>query len=325
MRVASSNSVLGLLPRVLLLALAMWAGSVLAGGFDGKKVLYINSYHLGYGGSDPITQGVEAVLRPEGIDLRVIYMDTKRNPDEAFIEEAAAAAIAEIDAFDPDVVIASDDNASKYVIMPHYRDANLPFVFCGVNWDASVYGFPYTNVTGMVEVALVSEILEHLRKYAKGERVGFIAGDRLSERKNLEHYQRRFQIQFDSVYFAQTFDEWKAAFEALQDEADMVMMTSHVGIEGWDDEAARAFVLETVRVPVGSEHEWEMPLALVGVTKDFEEMGLWAARAALAILDGTSPADIPITANKKGRLYFNVSIAEKLGIPDTPPLATLVE
>jgi hypothetical protein len=222
------------------------------------------------------------------------------------------------------VVIVSDDNASKYLVMPYYKDADLPFIFCGVNWDASVYGFPYKNVTGMIEVALVPEILRHLKRYSRGDRIGFIAGDRLSERKNLDYYQKRFHIQFDKIYFAKTFEEWKQGFQDLQDQTDMIMMTSHAGIEGWDDAAAKAFVDANIRVPVGVEHTWEMPYALVGVAKDFEEMGIWSGSAALKVLDGVAPSKIPVTANKKGHLLFNVSIANKLGIDSVPPLAEVV-
>gem|GEM_PF-5859444 len=25
------------------------------------------------------------------------------------------------------------------------KDSKIPFVFCGINWDASVYGFPCSN------------------------------------------------------------------------------------------------------------------------------------------------------------------------------------
>lgn len=292
-----------------------------ATGYTGKKILYVNSYHPGYPGSDPITEGIRSLLDPLAIEWRVLYMDTKRNSSEAFGRVAAHRVKTVIDEMRPDVVIASDDNASKYLIMPYYRDAELPFVFCGVNWDASVYGFPYRNVTGMVEVALVPEILAHLRRFAKGERIGFIAGDRLSERKNLQNYTGRFDIRFEKVYFATTFEQWKEGFKRLQDEVDMVLMTSHVGIPDWDDEEARSFVERHTRVPVGTEHEWEMPFALVGVLKDFREMGEWSARAALKILDGVSPTRIPITANQRGRLLFNPRIAARLGISELPAKA----
>ncbi len=300
------------------------ACTVLAQNYVDKKILYVNSYHKGYAGSDPITQGIKAVVEKQAVDLKIIYMDTKRNPSEKFIKAAAIKAKAVIEELQPDVIIASDDNASKYLIMPYYKDADLPFVFCGVNWDASVYGFPYKNVTGMIEVALVPEILKHLKKYAKGNRVGFIAGDRLSERKNLEYYIKRFSINFDKIYLAKTFSEWKQSYLRLQDEVDMVMMTSHVGIPDWNDRQAQDFVESHTQIPVGTEHKWEMPFALVGVAKDFAEMGIWSAHAALKILDGVLPSKIPVTANKKGQLLFNVRIASRLGITTVPPLAEIV-
>ncbi|MGB5834913.1 MAG: hypothetical protein WBG92_23410 [Thiohalocapsa sp.] len=307
---------------VLLLATVDLLPTLAADDQD-RHILYVNSYHQGYQGSDPITEGVASILDPIGMSWSVIYMDTKRNPSEAFKQAAAWRVKQEIAALQPAVVITSDDNASKYVIAEYYRDAELPFVFCGVNWDASVYGFPYSNVTGMVEVALVPEILAHLKRYAKGERIGFIAGDRLSERKNHHYYISRFGIQFEKTYFVETFAEWKEAFARLQDEVDMVLMTSHAGIPDWEDEEARRFVEERTKIPAGTEHDWEMPYALVGVLKDFREMGEWSARAALEILDGTPPTQIPITANQRGRLMFNARLAARLGIEELPPMAEI--
>ncbi len=292
--------------------------------YAGKKILYVNSYHVGFEGSDPIADGIQTVLEKTKVDLKVIYMDTKRNSSDEFSRAAALKAKAVIDEFRPDVVIASDDNASKYLIMPYYRDADLPFVFCGVNWNASVYGFPYKNVTGMIEVALVSEILKHLKKYAKGERIGFIAGDTLSERKNLEYYSKRFGINFTKIYLAKTFAEWKQGYLQLQSEVDMVLMTSHVGIPDWNDQEARIFSESHVRIPIGTEHRWSMPFALVGVAKDFNEMGVWSAHAALKILDGVPPSKIPMTANKNGQLLFNMRMASRLGITDVPLLAEIL-
>lgn len=308
----------------MLLGMLLTAHMACAQPYEGKKVLYVNSYHIGYEGSDPITESIKEVLTQYPLELKIIYMDTKRNPSEEFSKTAALQARAAIEEFRPDVVIASDDNAAKYLIMPYYKDADLPFVFCGINWDASVYGFPYKNVTGMIEVALVSEIFRHLKQYAKGDRIGFIAGDTLSERKNLEYYIKRFNIQFSQIYLAKTFDEWKQAYLKLQDEVDMAMMTSHVGIANWDDAQAQAFAEQHVKIPIGTEHRWSIPFALVSVAKDFGEMGDWSARAALKILDGVPPSKIPIAANKKGHLLFNARMAERLGIHSIPSLAEIV-
>lgn len=88
----------------------------LAASLAGKKVLFIDSYHEGYGWSDGITTGIKTGLQDSGVELKVIRMDTKRNTGDAFKKEAALKAKAEIEAFKPDVVIASDDNASKFLI-----------------------------------------------------------------------------------------------------------------------------------------------------------------------------------------------------------------
>lgn len=301
------------------------APAALAQDHAGKKILYIDSYHISYPASHDLRIGLKKILQETEVELRIFEMDTKRNPKETYIEKAALQAKQLIDDFQPDVVIISDDNAAKFLLKPYFKDTELPFVFCGINWDASIYGLPYKNTTGMIEVALVSEIHRHLKKYAKGKRVGFLGGDRLSERKNREYYGRRFNIAFEKTYFAETFSQWKNYFLKLQDEVDMVMLTTHTGILDWDEEQARAFVEKNKTIPVGTEHEWEMPYALIGVTKDFAEMGAWAAHAALSILDGTPPNQIPMSANKKGRLYFNRRLAKKLGITEIPPLAITVE
>ena len=67
-----------------------------------------------------------------------------------------------------------------------------------------------------------------------------------------------------------------------------------------------------------------MPFALVGVAKDFNEMGVWSAHAALKILDGVPPNKIPIAANRKGQLLFNARMADRLGITNIPPLAEIL-
>jgi hypothetical protein len=145
------------------MAMVFSVGSAFGKNYNGKKVLYIDSYHVGYAWSDGVMRGVKTALEGTGVNLKMIAMDTKRNKGDEFKKEAALKAKAEIEAFKPDVVIAADDNASKFLIMPYFKDASLPFVFCGVNWDATGYGFPYSNTTGMVEVTPVPQLIEQLK------------------------------------------------------------------------------------------------------------------------------------------------------------------
>jgi len=79
-------------------------------------------------------------------------MDTKRNKNIDFIKAQALKAKNLIEKVKPDIVLTSDDNAAKFLIVPYFKDSKIPFIFSGVNWTAEKYGFPFKNVTGMIEV-----------------------------------------------------------------------------------------------------------------------------------------------------------------------------
>ena len=246
----------------------------------------------------------------KGKDCR---MDTKRNKTDAQKTAAALEAKAAIEAFEPDVVIASDDNASKYLIAPHYKGGQLPFVFCGVNWDASGYGFPASNVTGMVEVNDVVGLIDQLKQFAQGDRIGFIAGDALINHKEVENYRKTFNLDV-TPYFAKNFEDWKRGFEELQQKVDLLIVYNFAAVDGWDTDAAKAFVQKHTRIPTGTMQQGPMDYALIGFLKVPEEHGEWSARTALRILDGVSPADIPVTRNEKGMLMVNMKIAQAMGM-----------
>lgn len=289
-------------------------------GLQGKKVLFVNSYHQGLASSDDQVEGARQVLAPLGVEMRVIYMDTKRNGESEFAQAAALRARAEILRYKPDLVIASDDSASKYLIAPHFKDAKLPFVFCGVNWDASVYGFPFSNVTGVVEVEPVKSMLKLLRQYAKGSRIGFIGADTLPERRNIEIHRSVLKINYHAGYLVSNFEEFKRRFLELQNEVDLIVTASPIGIEGWDLAAARAFMEANAKVPVGGTVDWVSQYTLLTISGILKEQGTLAGNIALRILRGERPSSIPITENEDGRLFINMAIAKRLGVTFSPTL-----
>lgn len=289
------------------------AGVSMATSYAGKKVLFIDSYHEGYAWSDGITKAVKQSLKGTGVDLKVIRMDTKRNKTVEFKKEAANKAKSVIESYQPDVVIAADDNASKFLIVPHYKGKKLPFVFCGVNWDASGYGFPAKNVTGMVEVAPVSQLLDLLKGYAKGDRVGFLAPDILTAKKDVKNYSKEIGTQM-TPYYAKDFEDYKKGFLKLQGEVDILLLGSDGGLYKEHTAEMKAFVEANTKIPTGSTHDFMADYALVDFAKLAEEQGGWAALTALKILEGASPNSIPVTKNEKGKLIINTRIAKKLGV-----------
>ena len=279
-----------------------------------KKVMLIDSYHEGYEWSDGIITGAKGVLGPKGVELKVVHMDTKRNAGDAFAKAAGLKAKEAVEAYKPDVLIACDDNASKFVVEPFYKNAPLPVVFCGVNWDGSGYGYPYKNATGMLEVALIPQLIENLKGFAKGPRIGFLTSDTETERKEGVWIKKLFKVEFASEQYVKTMAAWKDAFKKMQGEADMLILNSVAGITDWNEAEGAAFALENGKIPSGTAYAWLMPVSMVGLIKVAEEQGEWSAATALKILDGASPASIPIAQNKKASVSLNAKLATKAGI-----------
>jgi ABC-type uncharacterized transport system substrate-binding protein len=288
--------------------------------FTGKKIVWINSYHKGYAWSDGVEEGLHSVLDGTGVELKIITLDTKRNPDVEFGKAAGAQAWSEIQSFKPDVVIASDDNAQKYLVVPFLKGTQTPVIFNGVNWDASSYGFPTTNITGMVEVELPDQLVELLKGYAKGERVGYITIDTETERKVADIYNQRFFGGSMVTYWVKTQEEFKTAFLTAQQEVDILIMGNNAGSDAWDEAGMKQFILANSTVLTGSINDWMAPYSLLTLAKSSQEHGEWSAQAALSILGGTPPSDIPVAENKKGMLIVNLNLADKLGVVFAPSL-----
>lgn len=295
------------------------------------KVLFVDSYHAGYPWSEEITDGVLKTFKiartadghlddaASPVTLRILRMDTKRNTSEEFKARAGREARDAIESWQPDVVICADDNASQYLIVPFYRGSRVPFVFCGVNWDATAFGFPWKNVTGMLEVCEIPALVDELRRHARGSRAGFLGARNETNAKEAESCRTQFGLAFEKVVFVQTFGEWKQAYLELQGQVDLLILAAPSfladGPEAAGDVAeARRFVLENTRIPAGSVQDWIAPYSLICYAKLGSEQGEWAAQAALRILAGTPPRAIPITRNHHAQVYLNMPLSRRLGV-----------
>ncbi len=291
-----------------------------------QKILFVNSYHEGYRWSDDIEKGLTKALRLKSlgggkfhdsgsnIDFKVFRMNTKLRNRKEQIEQAALEAKQLIDSWQPDVVVACDDNAAKSLIQPYFLNSSIPIVFCGVNYDASVYNLPSENSTGMVEVEHIPETIGLLRDYAGGDRIGYIGADDMSNRKSLAFHKNMLGIEYVDGGLVSTIEDWKKEYLRLQKTVDMLVILNPVGIQGWNPEHIDAFLLESTTIPSGAVGDSEIRYSLMGNVKVAEEQGWWAGKTALKILHGTKPSGIPVTRNKESKLFINMSIANRLGI-----------
>ena len=303
--------------------LALVALGVLSNANDAQaaRCLFVSSYHQGYAWSDGVERGLRSVLQGK-CEIKQFDMDTKRRKSEDEKQKMALEAKALIESWQPDVVITADDNAAKYLIKPYFRDHEVPFVFCGVNWTVKEYEFPYTNVTGMIEVAPIRPMLQRAAEIVPGARRAFYIGAHtLTEEKNVKRFQEATESLGMEMEHAlvDTTEQWLAAYRRAQDH-DFVIVGSKAGINDWDSARIQQGVLATVRRLSVTNHGWMMPYTIFGVTKVPEEHGEWAAKSALEILDGTSPQDIRIVANRKRDFWINESILRAAELTLSPRL-----
>jgi ABC-type uncharacterized transport system substrate-binding protein len=100
----------------------------------------------------------------------------------------------------------------------------------------------------------------------------------------------------------------------LQQKTDIVIIDSDGGL--YKDNAAdmKAFVESNTKKPTGASYDFMASYAFITFAKVAQEQGQWSGEAALKILSGTAPSDIPIVKNKEGQLIINVRIAKSLGV-----------
>lgn len=285
---------------------------------EGKKILYVNSYHKGLPWSDGIESGIRDVLNKTGVEYKIHYMDTKRNTEPEFAVNEAIKARERITAFKPDLLITSDDNAFHYLVEKYYKNAALPVVFCGVNWDIGKYGGPYDNTAGMIEVVLYAQSLRTLLPYAGGNRIGFLAEDTVSEYSNAENLKSYTGFDLIETVFVDNFDSWQQRYVQMQEHVDILVISVMGSFIDWKDtrqkQAVIDFVMDNTRIPTVTDHKWMVEFTLMAYGKIAREQGEWSASSALKILKGKPVKEVGVVRNRKGELAINLKLAEKLGI-----------
>lgn len=299
-----------------LAGLILAAHATAAGAAPPARCLYVSSYHAGYEWDDGIQLGLQSTLQNR-CEIRKFYMDGKHNLGEAFARAKALEAKQLVETWKPDIIIAADDNVSRFLIMPYYKNAAIPVVFCGLNWTAEPYGYPYRNATGMIEVGPIGPLLAEVLTVVKYPRRGvFLSADEMTQSKEFamsrELYKRRgITLTHTAV---STLADWQAGFSAAQQNADFIVIGNSAGIKDWDEAVARRYVHEHGRRFTVAYLEWMAPYAMLTMAKIADEQGEWAGKVAVLILNGTPPSKIPVVANRRWNMYVNTLLLDKAGI-----------
>ncbi|MDD2235988.1 MAG: ABC transporter substrate binding protein [Kiritimatiellae bacterium] len=290
-----------------------------------------HSYHPGYAWCRLINQGLSNGWESVPLEVRYHYMDTKRNPTEAWKKQAGEKARKIVDQYQPDVLVLADDDAQLYVGSA-YVDTELPIVFCGVNDDPAKYGYPADNVTGFIERPPLIEALAFLRRFGLVNRLAFLSNDDNTSRGAMT-YARNIYIGESIVEWrlVSTFDAWKKVVEEYNATMDAVLLytyhtlTDEAGRHVTPEEVMR-WTREHVKIPLLTFFEFGVPDgAPLGVVESGEEFGERSADYVLRILSGVSPADLPISRNTNFRYMVNTTALKRLNMACPPSVCSEAE
>ncbi|MFH1420201.1 MAG: ABC transporter substrate binding protein [Planctomycetota bacterium] len=301
---------------------------------DSGNVLLVHSYHREYEWVAGISRGVQRALENTDVELETYYMDTKRRTEAAWKQESGQSALKTVETWQPDVVIAVDDNAQQYFAR-HLIGKNKPkVVFCGVNAEAADYGYPAANATGILERPHYRETLALLSKIKPDVRRIAVITDNSPTSAGALKYMRAQEIALDVVAWETpgTFKEWQQQIQAAQDRADAIVTYMYHTVAQEDTKQSMtpsevmAWSVANSRIPLVGMFSFAVDDGMLcGAVESAVEHGVEAGRITQQILAGVPPSEIPIVTATQGQTMLNLDTARKLGIVVPPSVIESVD
>jgi ABC-type uncharacterized transport system substrate-binding protein len=292
------------------------------------KVLVVMSYEEDFPWCREIKEGIDFVLA-DSCEITYFYMNTKS--DLAGGPKKAEEAWSVYQEFQPDGVITADDNAQSMFVVPYLKDkVKIPVMFCAVNAEPEKYGYPASNVSGILEryhidasIAFAKQLMPSIRT------VGYITKDSPTGRAVSEQVKKESETYLaKSVDFKlpQTMKEATDMTKALREQCDLLLLTA---LEGIPDEAGMPLTQKQV-IPVlvkifgkptisTSPHLLKYGV-LCAVVQRGQEHGGTAAKMLLNAMKGKPVSNIPITRNREGKRIINATAIKALEIKPRPEI-----
>jgi ABC-type uncharacterized transport system substrate-binding protein len=290
------------------------------------KVLVVMSYDETYPWVQEIKESIDSTLKST-CEIRYFYMNMKS--DIAGGEQKAKEAYALYQEFKPDGVIAADDEAQSLFVLPYLKDkVKTPVMFCGANATAEKYGYPASNVSGILErlhisegIALAQQLVPSIKTVGYMVRDGAVAKV-ISEQ--VESEKDTYSAKTVAFKMLKTKKEAIAVAEELSKQCDLLYFVALQGIadengKALTDKEATKIVLKAFGKPTITSGDYDVKYgALCGLRHTGTEQGETSANMLLKAMQGTPVSQIPITRNKHGKAMINVKVMKALEIKPDP-------
>lgn len=322
------------LSRILLLfTLFLLVPTAVVHAAEKCRVMVVMSYEDDFPWVKEQKEGVDSVLA-ERCEMKYVYLDTKRH--FAAGPEKARQAFELYQSFKPHGVIAADDDAQSMFVVPYLKDkVSTPVMFCGVNAEPEKYGYPASNVSGILERLHIAESIALARQLVPSiKSIGFMM--KQSPVANFVKEQVRqeagsYPVKVLGFKMPSTLREALEMAAEYRQSADLLLIEA---LEGLTDDkgnplkdrevmpqVARAFGKATI----GTNDYAVRYAVLTAVVKTGQEQGATAARMLQQAMEGTPVARIPIVRNHMGKRMINVSVMQELKLNPKPVVLRGVE
>ncbi len=276
------------------------------------SIVYLNSYHPGYEWTDRCLDIFKKKLNANA-NIHVFYMDTKVHHSQAKFKQVTKQALAFIKNAQPHLIVAAEDNASKLLIEPYFKNAEIPVVFMGVNVDASIYGYPYANATGIVEMDGILNLAHAIRPMELKKEVGMIFSKTVTGTKVMNFINGKHPKFFETRQVSDA-QQWFDLMTEFNTSKDYIALDTISGIQGLDHKTALNFIKHNINTPIISASSTSRHLAHVGYITSPEEQGIWTARAVDNILQGKAITDIPLHISAQYSMYINQTLLDEMSL-----------
>ncbi len=290
------------------------------------KVLAVMSYEETYPWGREVRQGIDSAFK-DICEIRYFYMNMKS--DITGGEQKAKEAFALYQEFNPDGVIASDDEAQSLFVVPYLKDkVKTPVMFCGVNAKAEKYGYPASNVSGILErlhiaesIALAQQLVPSIKTVGYMVKYGSVAKV-ISDQ--VESESDTYSAKSVAFNMPKTQKEATEMAEEFRKKCDLLYFVALQGIADENgrpltDKEAVKVVLKVFGKATITSGDYDVRYgALCGLRHTGTEQGGTAAEMLLKAMQGTPVSQIPITRNHQGKRMINVTVLKELGIKPRP-------
>ena len=285
-------------------------------------ILVVMSYEQNNPWCQEIKEGIDSVLSSR-CDIKYFHMDTKINFKGGIHKAKEAYELYK--RFQPDGVIAADDNAQSMFVLPYLKDkVKTPVMFCAVNERPEKYGYPASNVSGILERDFIRESIAFAKQLVPSiNTVGFLAQDGPSGRAILNQVEIEsdtYLAKFGGFKLVKTIKETLSVLNEYKKTCDALFVTSTNGIldsegKSLDNKQITRIVAKSYKKPLIGANDFHVQYGvLCAIVKSGNAQGRISAQMLLKALKGTSVKHIPITVNKYGKRMLNVTVMKELGI-----------